>query len=436
MGMTRYIQISVLICFSTILHAQDNLIHKADSLIFKSRFSEAAGVLRKYVKTNKKPSAFLKLGICYKNLVKNNLALFSLKEAEKLDSNNMDILINLGSVYSSLGFQNKAIEAFEKTISIDSTNLFVAINLGRLYLEQNKFEKSKAIYNNLLAEDSTNSFYHKQLGNIFRQENNLESALLHFKKAFEYNPNDVSVISNLSKTYYYSEQPDSSLSVLEKGLSVFKNSTPLLKIKADIKYVQKEYFEAVNTIVKIIANGDESAQLYQHLGVCYYQIALENFVGEAQVKKYNSAVDALQKSFAIDSTQALTALYLGMTYKELNENEKAKEYLNKALSLLHPKYTSVIFTNLAIVQSRENDFSEAIKNFKKAMKFEKENPNLYYYLASVYDNFYYDKKVPMIYYKIFLRKSDEKESNIYKYAEKRIEELQETIHFLNGHKSN
>ena len=416
----------------TLVICGQSQLDEASKLMLKSKFSEAADILKNFVQTNENAEAFLKLGLCYKNLMQNNQALDVIERANELNPDNAEVLTNLASLYSTVGFDEKAIEIFKHVIELDSSNIFAKMNLAKLYIDAGKWGEARAIYGILLTKDSLNSFYHRQLGYIFQKEENWEEAFKHYKISFAQNSKDIFTISNLAKVYYQKEQIDSATAVIDKGLETFANNTQLLKLKGDIHFTTKNYGAAVNSIVRIVANGDESAQLYQRLGICYYQIAVENFVGDAQIVKLESAIEVLNKSTKLDSTQSLTELYLGMTYKELGKNEEATEHLQKAVTLIYPAFTSAIYTNLAIVYNRSEKYADAIRSFKSAKEFDKDNPNYLYYLASTYDQYYYDKKVPLIYYQMYVSSKDSLEPSLKKYALNRIEELRESVHFQNG----
>lgn len=420
---------------SLIVNAQSQ-IEEANKLMLKNKFGEAADILETYVQENRNAEAYLKLGLCYKNLMLNNKALNALETANNIDDLDVDILTNLASLYSSVGFNDKAIETFNKVIELDNENTFAKINLAKLFIDAGRWGDAKSIYNDLLNNDSANSFYHRQLGYIFQKEEDWMGAFNHYKISYNKNPVDLFTISNLAKVYFQKEQLDSAIAVIDKGLRIFINNTQLLKLKSDIYFSEKNYSSAVNAIVRLIANGDESAQLYQRLGICYHQIAVENFVGDAQIKKLESAIEALDKSVEFDSTESLTQLYIGMTYKELGKNEEAIKHLQKSLELIYPSFTSAIYTNLAIVYNRSEKYADAIRSFKSAKEFDEDNPNYFYYLASTYDQYYYDKKVPLIYYQMFVSSSDSLEPSLEKYALTRIEELKESVHFQNGSKTN
>lgn len=417
--------------FTMIVFSQSKL-DEANKLILKSKFNEAADLLETFVKDNNNADAYLKLGLCYKNLMLNNHALEAIERANELDPNNVDILSNLASLYSTMGFENKSITTFQKVIELDSTNIFAKINLAKFYIDSGRWSDAKFIYNNLVMDDSDNSFYHRQLGYIYQKEEDWHEAHNHYKFSYGLNPTDLFTISNLAKVFYQREQPDSAIAIIDKGLEIFVNNSQLLKLKSDIYFSLKNYSGSVNAIVRLIANGDESAQLYQRLGICYYQIAVENFVGDAQIQKLESAIEALNKSANFDSTQSLTELYLGMTYKELNKNEKAIAHLENAHKLIYPSFTPAIFTNLAIANNRIGNHANAIKNFKNAMRFDSTNPNYYYYLATTYDQYYYDKQVPYIYYNKFLASGVNIEPSLKNYTIQRIEELKESLHFQRG----
>lgn len=423
--------ILILFVLISVIIAQTKL-EEANKLILKNKYSEAAIILNEYVNINQDSEAYLKLGICYKNLMKNNEALQSFEKANELDPNNVEILINLAQLYSIIGFLDKSTSTYEQIISLDSLNSFALINLAKSYLDANRIYDAKKIYYALFFGDSLNSYYHRQLAYTFQKENKIDTALYHYKRSFKLNNADIFTVSNLAKIYYQKELPDSAIALIDKGLEVFHNNTQLLKLKSDIYFSLRNYSGAVNAIVRLIANGDESAQLYQRLGICYYQIAVENFVGEAQEQKLESAIEALNKSTAMDSTQSLTELYLGMTLKELERNKDALIHFGKSLDLIYPKYTSAIYTNMAIANNRIGNHAEAIRNFKSAMKFDKSNPNYFYYLASTYDQYYSDKTVPLLYYQLFVEQGDSLEQSILNYARKRIEELKEKVHFQNG----
>ncbi|MDZ7764755.1 MAG: tetratricopeptide repeat protein [Melioribacteraceae bacterium] len=311
--------------------AQSNF-DKANKLILKNNFAEAAKILENFTHENENADAYLKLGICYKNLMLHTEALKAIERANELDTNNVDILTNLASLYSTNGFDKSAIGTYQKVIQLDSTNLFAKINLAKLYVDSGKWNAAKSIYLDLAKYDSRNSFYYRQLGYVFQKENKLDDAYHYYKTAYALNPQDHFTISNLAKVYFQKEQSDSAIAIIDKGLETFENNTQFLKLKSDIYFSLKNYPGAVNAIVRLIANGDESAQLYQRLGICYYQIAVENFVGEAQIQKLGSAIETLNKSSAIDSTQSLTELYLGLTYKELEKMKKQLIICKKQLS--------------------------------------------------------------------------------------------------------
>ena len=428
--MKKYLLVIFLFMFS--LRGQEKILTEANTLFLQNKFDAAASLFEEYLSTNEDPGIYLKLGLCYQNLMKYDKALSVFEKANELKENDADILLKFGLLYSSMGYFSKAVGALEKSVSIDSINIFARISLAKLYVESKDFLEAETAYKKLLIIDSTNSYYYKQLGSVYQKLKREKAAEEFYKKSFELNTADIGTASSLALLYYNRDRVDSAIAVIDTSLQSFEDDTRLLKLKADILFSKKDYSGAVKAIVKILAGVNESPQLYQKLGICYYEIAIENFVGDAQRTKLESAMDTLECSFKNDSTQSLTALYLGLVSKALSKNDEAISYMEKAIKLIYPRYTSAIFTNLALVNQEERNYSEAIKYFKEAQKFDLGNPNYWYYLAAIYDSYYSDKQIPMLYYQKFLASGDSLDQRLSIYAKDRIDELKEKIHFQNG----
>ena len=429
--MKKYIIMILLLVFS--LRSEEKIIADANSLFLQNKFNTAAELYEEYLTANEDPQIYLKLGLCYKKLMKYNKARAAFEKANELKDNDADILLNLGLLYSSMGRSFMAIDALEKSVEIDSSNIFARISIARLYVKSEEFVNAERLYRKLLTSDSANSYYYKQLGYVYQKLKKEREAKEYYEKSFELNAADIGTASSLALIYYDEEKPDSAIAIIDTALHNFEDDIRLLKLKADILFAEKDYSGTVNVIVRILASENDSPQIYQRLGICYYQTAVDNFAGDAQIIKLESAVEALKQSFESDSTESLTALYLGLTYRALSRNDEAINFLEKAVTLIYPKYSPAIFTNLALVNQEEKNYSEAIKYFKEAQRLDTGNPNYWYYLAAIYDSYYSDKQTPMIYYQKFLMSEDSLDERLSIYAEARINELKEKIHFQNGH---
>jgi len=66
-----------------------------------------------------------------------------------------------------------------------------------------------------------------------------------------------------------------------------------------------------------------------------------------------------------------------------------------------------------------------------AYTFQKEN-NIDIAFHHYYDQYYRDKTVPLLYYQLFVEQGESLEQSIYNYAQNRIEQLKEKVHFQNG----
>lgn len=419
-----------------LLHAQDSnsLFNKTDDLISSGRFNEAIKLLEdSEIKSGENYLLHFKLGLAFKGLFQFDKAKIEFEKADRLSPENPEVLYALGICYKSLDLFEDAERVLRKATEISERNVTAAVDLGNILMILNRYDSAAAVYEKLISRDSTNSFFYKQLGNCLVKTNNLEGAAGNYEKALIYNPGDAGTIARLAQIFFKKEMLDTAAVIAEKGLAVQRMNPDLNKIAAEIYFKKNNYFGAVKHLLNIIVAGDSTAPVYQKLGLSYYLSATSgSFPDEKEkYKKLNEAINALNKAFEKDSEQALTQFYLGISYKELSDFENAVNHLSKAVSLAFPDYLDDIYTHLGISYEQNKNYPLAIENFQKALK---ENPlkkNILFYLASLYDKYYSDKSVALIYYKKFIKEAEEADPKLLSYSEQRIEKLNETIHFNN-----
>ena len=75
------------------------------------------------------------------------------------------------------------------------------------------------------------------------------------------------------------------------------------------------------------------------------------------------------------------------------------------------------------------EFVEAIQSYREALDYQPSKKILSFYLASVYDQYYADREVPLLYYQKFLRDNKDADIKLIEYAESRIKVLKQELHF-------
>ncbi len=403
--------------------AQTAIPDSVNLLIIDGQYREAIPELKRIAaRDSTNAVAFAKLGFCYQSLFQHDSALIPLQIANKIEPENLRTLILLAQSYNFLGSVNQAETAYEQVFLQDSTNRQAGISLGKIYLENGNYENADSVYHILIGQDSTNSYLYKQLGVCALKKDSTELAAHYFQRSLSLNPKDINVILQLSFLYYLWNELDSALQIVAQGLAIFPGNFHMLKQEAEIFFKKKDYKKAIAYFEKVVKMENASALIYKKLGICYFFEKEKTF-----------ALLNLLESYKRDSSDALTCYYIGLAYKDHNLHQKAILYLNKAIKRIIPDYLAEIYTQLASSQDHEKQFSAAIHSFRKALAYQPGKKLLSFYLGSVYDQFYADREIPLLYYRKFLRENPEADAKLIKYADERIRALKQELHF---HKKN
>ena len=118
-----------------------------------------------------------------------------------------------------------------------------------------------------------------------------------------------------------------------------------------------------------------------------------------------------------------------MNYSSMEVYDSAASYFNKSIDSFYPSYVADVYIQLGSVFQKDNQYAKAIKNYRKAFEFAAHRRNILFYLANVYDHYYYDKKPAKNTYQKFLNNNNSSDQKLLDYANLRIEELVEQIHF-------
>ena len=391
----------------------------ANLLIMKGNYRPAISMLRNFVSGDStNPTAHYLLGMAYQSLFQHDSALVFLKRARILNPEDQGVLLALGRSLGFTGLVKDAREVYETVLAKDSTNRIAASNVGKIYLEQNQLVKADSIYASLFARDSTNSYFLKQLGISALKSNRLDDAIGYYERARGLNNRDVDIVLKLSQVYFKRDEFHTALEVTNEGLRHYPDNFHLIKRKAEILFQLRQYKDAIRFYLKVVVRGDTTASTFKRLGMCSYF--------EEQM---SLALEALKAAFAKDSTDGLICYYLGLAHKELGNHRDAIHFLSKSIELSTPNYLSEIYTQLASACELDHDYVQAIRLYKKALELDPKHKVLLFYLASVYDQFYADREVPLSYYKKFLRESRNIDEKLERYAESRVKKLVEESHF-------
>lgn len=412
------ILLTLLICHSSIAQTA-SATREPRVLLLEGQYEQAIVLLQKtLVQDSLNSKAWYSLGMAYQAELQHQEAVSALRKALALDSGNRTIAYTLGKSYAFLGRDEQAGKLFQHLFDQDSSDIAAAVQLGEIYRERGEFQNGREIYRFLAHRDSTNAWYLRQRGFCEEQCGDTTAAMVSFRKSFQINPYDIRTALQLSRLYLQGKQPDSALRVVDTCLGLHPRHTGLAVRKGDILFDQKKYREAQKEFSFAAEMGDSSGRTLRKLGRSCF------FSGD-----YLKTRAVLEQAARRDSSEATMYFYLGVACRELGDFPASVKYLREAIKLSIPEYLSDFYTQLAAGYESSQQFPQALHAYKKALDLEPKRKELLFYVASVYDQFYKDRKVPLFYYRKFLETGKNADDRLLDYAEDRIRQLTAELHF-------
>jgi tetratricopeptide (TPR) repeat protein len=429
--------INLLFCLTLLIillqtnYAQEN--NNVKYLLINGNYQEIVNILegKLFKEDSLSFSELNTLGIAYQNLMNFSKATTAFYKASILKPENTYNLLLLANSFASLGNNNSAKITYDKILELNPENLIAMINLGKILIELDEFNSASKLYTKMISSDSSNSYYYSQLGICELEKGNRALAKQCFEESLQIDNTNVKTVLRLAKLYYKDEQYSEAANLLKEGLTQNSKNKSLNKMLADVFYKNKQYEEAIIKYLYTITIGDTSAQIYQKLGLTYYYLSFNSTYKQPEVRelKLNEAIEAFQKSYLKDTDDPITTLYLGLCYKEIRNYDKSINYLEETLKKVFPEYIGEIYSNLGISYGATKNYIESIKAYKEALQYNSEKRTLHFYLANIYDNYYADKSVAVLYYKKFVDENTDADENLIGYSLNRIKALTQEAEF-------
>lgn len=312
-------------------------------------------------------------------------------EHYKTHKNQSEVYDKIAKAYVAIGNYDEGLQNFKASIEANPEDALLKFEYARLLSKTKKYEMATEVFNDLIHIDSKNPNYHYELGIVLEQLKD-STAMDRFRSTYELDHTHQKAIYKIAKYYLQKRKHETADKFIDKGLKSYENNLELISLKAQNYYWRQYYREAIKWFEKLLELGESSEFIYEKLSLCYgnhyeYEKALEY---RLEVLKYNST-DA-------------TALYvIGTYYFELQQYEKAEEYISKALLLLD-RPLSTEYAKLATALNHQKKYPEAIAALKKSIKENPENEFTHFQLALTLETYYADYDAKLKVYEDFKKK--------------------------------
>jgi len=376
-------------------------------------------------------------------LSKLSFALQNITKAVGIEPGNVEYLMLQGEIFSSAKQNDEAMTVLEKVISLDSTNINAYYKLARLY-EPNKPKQAIEVYQKItklignewtvltrvadlyerlgenekavetlesLSEiDPANKELQKVIVDFYLRNKNYEKALLQVDDVLRSYPDDLEAHETKAQIYV---QQDSLVKASEEYQFILgqKNVPLATKISIGASYFQNSFKDSTllpiaKKLFQTIDKDTTDWQVKLHLGAIatvekndslatsYYNLVIElaPWHPEGWIrlgglyfdnKKYSETVKVLSNAINKFPEDFTINLLLGVSFAQLDKQDSAKIYLEKAVDLNGNDINALSSYGYTLSQLKEND--KAISVINKAINLDPGNVDLLGTLGLIYD---------------------------------------------------
>lgn len=197
-----------------------------------------------------------------------------------------DFLVCCAKYYSNLGNSKRAIEYCQKALELREEENFL---------------------HNFIADEFVN------LEDPF-------SALIHYKEALRFDPNDDYSLENVMSCYSKLKKSNDAIAFLNDYLDQFPFSETAWFEYGQFYFNRKNFKEAIKGFDYLLAINSSAVGVYSNKAACY----------EA-MKQWENAIDVYNEMVELEFTKAFTFYKIGLCYKELKQLVNALNYFQKSL---------------------------------------------------------------------------------------------------------
>jgi len=353
--------------------------------VFQASFSKAGDIFRvdyslqradtleiiasDYV-TGKSEESFPSLIDDITKKIKSNLELSEEQVTSDIDSQISTITTNspeafryytIGRKFQLQGEDRKAIELMEQAVAIDPEfamayrSMAIAYgNLGRRAKAMELFQKALKITDRLSARER----YRIEADFYSRSEKTFDKAFEAYEKLLEIYPDDTGARHNLAVLYTAIDEDQKAIEHYEIVIKKYKEDSYLTYGNLSYRYdALGLYDKAKEVCEEYLNNFPDNVRIHQRLAVHYrYQ------------RKYDLALEEMDKAFALAPTNWLNYRRKGDIYYYMGDLKKAEEEYRKLLEKEEPTANVWGRQRLAWLSVLQGRFKDTIEITKRAIE--------------------------------------------------------------------
>ncbi|MBD3275468.1 MAG: tetratricopeptide repeat protein [Candidatus Marinimicrobia bacterium] len=323
----------------------------------------------------------------------NLTALSYTDSALTLDPKNPNIYFLRGIIQEDLYHTNSAMDSYSKAYQLDPNIPGVKYYLANAYFKYQKFDSALVLYKKALRDhNSQNSVFpevkaHINVGVTYSRIGHSDSAIHHFQKAMNINPDYSEAYYVIAKEYRDLGETEKALDYIKTAISKNSDNSDYQFEAGNLQYQLGNYHAAHKHFEKVISQSPWNYRATYLLGQCLLRLgkskeALQQLAYADTLKDQLAQIVVLEDKARQEKNDILSWSDLGKAYLDLGDYQRSEDALLRALSL-SPENV-VLLNNLAHLNLLQDQPQEAIAYFKHILKIDPHLADVWTNLGIVY----------------------------------------------------
>lgn len=390
---------------------EDLQVHKMQLYLNMNKVDKAAAVVQQMITDEPKNGKYYKLlGELYDNNNMPDKAMALYNEASKKMPDDPSIQLGLATHYLVKGDTARYRDYVRKAITNAGMETDLQLELLKAYLstmpdEATALTEALPLIAKLAAQGPPDAQILDYYGEALEGNNMPDSAAAVYKRALALKPSNFGVWIRLLSNYQDKAHADSLIKYSERAMKLFPNQA-IAHFYNGVGYMNKgNYPTAIKAMNRALdlqpeTEKEATAQIYSTLADVYYldkQYAKsdETFEKALALDPANATVlnnysyYLSERGVKLDEAEKMSKKSLELRPDEINfldtygwilykkgDYDKAKSYIQKALSLANGMNDATLYEHLGDILYKQNEKSKAIEAWKKAKEKGSDGKNL------------------------------------------------------------
>ena len=218
--------------------------------------------------------------------------------------------------------QHEALDQARNAARAEPNNADLQYKLGNALFDTGLYDQAREAYESTVRLDPSHASAHANLGLCLKRLGRLREAIDAYRAALAIDPKDAVTLRNLAIALAGAGDPKAALAELDRLLELQPDDPAALALKANTLFRLKQYKEAAQAFERIIRAGQDLADGYYNLGLCYF--CMEN---------WDAALTTWLTALAHDAKNPAVNKGLAVVYWKRAEYKRAWETVARCQSL-------------------------------------------------------------------------------------------------------